>query len=57
MNVQFEDKYYQNGKNAQIRKIYNNFRFLVWILAKIIINFSDFSIFPVYIIVIFNINH
>ncbi len=44
INVQLEDQYYQNGENAQIRKIYNNFCFLVHILAKIIRNFTAFSI-------------
>ncbi len=50
--IQLEDKYYQNGKNVQIQKIYANFCFLVQILAKIIINFSDFSVFPIYVIVL-----
>ncbi len=45
ISVQLEDEYYQNGKTTQIQKIYNNFHFLEQILAKIIINFSDFSVF------------
>ncbi len=52
--VQLKDEYYQNGENAQIQKIFDNFRFLIQILGKIIINFSDFSVFPIYVIVIFN---
>ncbi len=47
-----EHKYYENGKTGQIQKIYDNFRFSVQILAKIIINFSDFSIFPIFVILI-----
>ncbi len=34
INVQLEDKYYQNEKNASVWKMYNNFRFSVQILAK-----------------------
>ncbi len=51
-NVQLEDDY-QNGEN-EIKKMYDNFCFLVQILTKMIINFSDFSIFPIYVKVIFN---
>ncbi len=54
ISIQLEDKYYQNGKKAQIRKIYDNFLFLVKILEKIIIHFLDFSVFPFYVMVIFN---
>ncbi len=46
ISVHLEDEYYQNGKN-EIQKIYN-FCFLDHILTKIIINFSDFSIFLIY---------
>ncbi len=45
-SVQLEDKYYKYGENAQFRKIFDYFRFLVQIFAKIIINFSDFTVFP-----------
>ncbi len=45
ISVQLEDEYYQNGENAQIWKIYDNFRLLVMILTKIIIIFFDFSVF------------
>ncbi len=54
INAQLDDVYYQNGKNGQIQKIYDNFHFLVLLLVKIIINFSNFSIFLIYVIVIFN---
>ncbi len=37
--------------------MYNNFRFLVQILVKIIINFSDFIVFLIYVIVVFNLDH
>ncbi len=43
------------GKN-EIQKIYDNFGVLVQILKKIIINFSDLSIFPIYVRVIFNLD-
>ncbi len=46
ISVQLEDEYHQNGKNNQTRKIYDNFRILVQILAQIIINFLDFRVFP-----------
>ncbi len=36
--------------------MYDNFCFLVQVLTKIIINFSDFIIFPIYVIVIFNLD-
>ncbi len=39
-------------KNVQIRKIYDNFHSSVQILVKIIIIFSDFSLFPVFVIFI-----
>ncbi len=35
-------KYYENGKNAQVRKIYDNFRFSDQILPKIINKFFKF---------------
>ncbi len=41
-----ENEYYENGENAQIRKIVNNFHFSFHILAKIIKNFLDFNVFP-----------
>ncbi len=43
IRVQFEDKYYKNGKNAQNRKIYDNFFTSAQTFAKIIINFSNFN--------------
>ncbi len=41
ITLRLEDEYYGNGENDQIRKIYDNFRFSVHILAKI------FRIWPV----------
>ncbi len=35
------------------RKIYDNFRFSVHILVKIIVNFSDLIVFPIFVIFIF----
>ncbi len=47
ISIRLEDEYYENGEKAQIRKIYDNFRFSVYILVKIIINFSDLNGFPI----------
>ncbi len=55
ISVQLEDEYYRNEENALIRKIFDNFRFSVPILAKII-NFSDLSVFPIFVIFIFKLN-
>ncbi len=43
------------GKTLKSEK-FDNFRFLVQILAKIVIKFSDFSVFPIYVIVILNLD-
>ncbi len=56
ISVQLEDEYYENGENVQIWKIYNNFRLSVHIPAKIIINFSDFSGFSIFVIFIFKLD-
>ncbi len=50
IGVRFEDEYYENGENA---KKFDNFRFSVHILTKIIINVSDLSVFPIFVIIIF----
>ncbi len=43
------------GESARIWNIYDNFHFSVQILAKIIINFSDLSIFPICVVFIFQV--
>ncbi len=53
---QLEDKYYENGQNARIRKIYENFRSLFQTLVKITINFLYFSVFPIFVIFIIKVN-
>ncbi len=37
--------------------MYDNFYFLVQILTKIVINFSDFSLLTIYVIVVFNLDY
>ncbi len=54
ISIQLENKYYESGKMVNLQKIYCNFCFLVLILVKIRINFLDFNIFLIYVIVIFN---
>ncbi len=43
-------------RNPQIRNIYDNFRFSVQILVKIILNFLDLSVFPIFIIFVFKLD-
>ncbi len=50
ISVQLEDKYYNNEENVQIWEISDNFQSSVQIVAKIIINFRDFSVFPIFVI-------
>ncbi len=43
------------GKTVK-SETYDNFFFFIQILAKIIINFSDLSVSPIFVIVIFNLD-
>ncbi len=54
IRVQLDDKYYKNGGNIQ--KIYENFRSNLNRKAKIIINFSNSSVFPIFVIFTFKLN-
>ncbi len=56
ISIPLEYEYYQIEKTVQIRKMYDNFHFFVQILVKIIINLLDFQVFPIYVIVIFNLD-